>query len=100
MSPPMFLIMGISGSPLIGDDIGGLAGSPTADLLTRWVEGGALNPIYRNHTAKGTADQEPWEPGPAHEAIRRKFVELRYQLMAYLYTGVEEATTTGPRFVT
>ena len=95
MSTPMLLSLGISGFPLIGDDIGGFAGSPTADLLTRWFEVGALNPIYRDHTAKGTADQEPWVHGPEHEAIRKKFIELRYQLMPYLYTGVEEATRTG-----
>jgi len=95
MSTPMLLSMGISGFPLIGDDIGGFAGSPTADLLTRWFEVGALNPIYRDHTAKGTADQEPWVHGPEHEAIRRKYIELRYVLMPYLYTGIEEASRTG-----
>ncbi len=95
MSTPMLLSMGISGYPLVGDDIGGFAGSPTADLLTRWFEVGALNPIYRDHTAKGTADQEPWVHGPEHEAIRRKYIELRYTLMPYLYTGIEESTRTG-----
>jgi alpha-glucosidase len=95
MSTPMLLSMGISGFPLIGDDIGGFAGSPTADLLTRWFEVGALNPIYRDHTSKGTADQEPWVHGPEHEAIRRKYIELRYKLMPYLYTGIEEASRTG-----
>jgi alpha-glucosidase len=95
MSTPMLLSMGISGYPMVGDDIGGFAGSPTADLLTRWFEVGALNPIYRDHTAKGTADQEPWVHGPEHEAIRRKYIELRYELMPYLYTGIEEASRTG-----
>jgi len=95
MSTPMLLSMGISGFPLIGDDIGGFAGSPTPDLLTRWFEVGALNPIYRDHTEKGTGDQEPWVHGPEHEAIRRKYIELRYRLMPYLYTGIEEASRTG-----
>jgi alpha-glucosidase len=95
MSTPMLLSMGISGYPMVGDDIGGFAGSPTADLLTRWFEVGALNPIYRDHTAKGTADQEPWVHGPEHEAIRRKYIELRYELMPYLYTGIEEMSRTG-----
>jgi alpha-glucosidase len=95
MSTPMLMSMGISGFPLVGDDIGGFAGSPTPDLLTRWFEVGALNPIDRDHTAKGTADQEPWVHGPEHEAIRRKYIELRYRLMPYLYTGIEEATRTG-----
>jgi alpha-glucosidase len=95
MSTPMLLSMGISGYPLVGDDIGGFAGSPPADLLTRWFEVGALNPIYRDHSAKGTLDQEPWVHGPEHEAIRRKYIELRYELMPYLYTGIEEMSRTG-----
>jgi alpha-glucosidase len=95
MSTPMLMSMGISGMPLVGDDIGGFAGSPTPELLTRWFEVAALNPIYRDHTAKGTADQEPWVHGPEHEAIRRKYIELRYRLLPYLYTGIEDATRTG-----
>jgi alpha-glucosidase len=95
MSTPMLLSMGISGFPLIGDDIGGFAGSPPADLLTRWFEVGALNPIYRDHTAKGTADQEPWVHGPEHEAIRRKYIELRYRLLPYIYTITEESAQAG-----
>ncbi|HET7152072.1 MAG TPA: glycoside hydrolase family 31 protein [Candidatus Acidoferrum sp.] len=95
MSTPMLMSIGISGMPLIGDDIGGFAGSPTADLMTRWFEVGALNPIYRDHAAKGTADQEPWVHGPEQEAIRRRFIELRYRLMPYLYTAIEEASRTG-----
>jgi alpha-glucosidase len=95
MSTPMLMSMGISGMPLVGDDIGGFAGSPTPDLLTRWFEVGALNPIYRDHTAKGTADQEPWVHGLEHEAIRKKYIELRYRLLPYLYTAIEETTRTG-----
>jgi alpha-glucosidase len=33
--------------------------------------------------------------GPEHEAIRRKYIELRYKLMPYLYTGIEEMSRTG-----
>ena len=87
MSVPTLLSLGISGYPLVGDDIGGYAGSPPADLLTRWFEVGAFNPIYRDHTAKGTADQEPWVHGPEHEAIRKRYIELRYRLLPYIYTG-------------
>ena len=95
MSTPMLLSMGLSGYPLVGDDIGGFAGSPPADLLTRWFEVGAFNPIYRDHTGKGTADQEPWVHGPEQEAIRRKYIELRYQLLPYIYTSVEEMSRSG-----
>ena len=95
MSIPNLLNLGISGYPLVGDDIGGFNGSPTAELLTRWLELGAFNPIYRDHTMKGSADQEPWVHGPEHEAIRRRYIDLRYQLLPYLYTGMEETSRTG-----
>lgn len=99
MSTPMLLSLGLCGYSMAGDDIGGFAGSPTADLLTRWFEVGALNPIYRDHTAKGTLDQEPWVHGPQHEAIRRHYVELRYKLLPYIYTLVEESSRTGLPFM-
>jgi alpha-glucosidase len=99
MSTPMLLNLGLSGYPLSGDDIGGFAGTPPADLLTRWYEVGAFNPIYRNHANKGTGDHEPWANGPEHEAIRRRYIELRYKLLPYIYTGIEETTRTGLPFM-
>ena len=99
MSTPMLLSLGLCGYTMAGDDIGGFAGSPPADLLTRWFEVGAFNPIYRDHTGKGTLDQEPWVHGPQHEAIRRRYVELRYKLLPYIYTGFEQSTRTGLPFM-
>jgi alpha-glucosidase len=99
MSTPMLLSMGISGYGLVGDDIGGFASSPPPDLLTRWYELGVFNPIYRDHAAKGTADHEPWASGPEQEAIRRRYIELRYQLLPYIYTGIEAMTRTGLPFM-
>jgi alpha-glucosidase len=95
MSTPMLLSMGICGYPLVGDDIGGFATTPSADLLTRWFELGAFNPIFRNHAAKGTGDHEPWANGPEQETIRRKYIEMRYKLLPYIYTSMEEASRTG-----
>jgi alpha-glucosidase len=95
MSIPTLLSMGLSGYPLVGDDIGGFASSPPADLLTRWYEVGAFNPIFRNHAAKGTADHEPWASGPEQEAIRRKYIEWRYRLLPYIYTNIQETSRTG-----
>jgi alpha-glucosidase len=99
MSTPMLMSMGLSGYTLVGDDIGGFAGSPPPDLLTRWLEVGVFNPIYRDHTNKSTLDQEPWVHGPEHEAIRRRYIELRYKLMPYIYTGIEETSRTGLPFM-
>jgi alpha-glucosidase len=95
MSTPMLLSMGLSGYAFVGDDIGGFAGSPPANLLTRWYELGAFNPIDRDHAEKNSLDHEPWVNGPEQEAIRRKYIELRYKLLPYIYTLTEETTRTG-----
>jgi len=87
--------LGVSGYAFVGDDIGGFNGSATPELLTRWMEVGAFNPIYRNHAAKGTRNREPWVDGPMHEAIRKKYIETRYRLLPYIYTGMEEVSRTG-----
>lgn len=92
---PTLLSLGISGYSLVGADIGGFVGSPTAELLTRWIEVGAFTPMFRNHTAKDTADQEPWVHGNDHLSIRRRYIELRYRLLPYFYTVIEEASRTG-----
>jgi alpha-glucosidase len=95
ISIPQLLNLGLSGYPFVGDDIGGFAGSPTPELLTRWMELGAFNPIYRNHGTKGSRDREPWVDGPEHESIRRRYIETRYQLLPYIYTSMEETSRTG-----
>ncbi len=95
LSTPMLESLGLCGYYLVGDDLGGYAGSPSMDLLTKWLEVGAFNPIMRDHTEKGTNPQEPWVGGPAMEAVRRHYIEERYRLMPYLYTTAETASRTG-----
>ena len=95
ISVPMLENLGISGFALIGDDIGGYAGSPQPDLLTKWIELGTFNPIDRDHTEKGSANQEPWVHGATHDAIRKRYIEERYRLMPYIYTSVEQMTHDG-----
>jgi alpha-glucosidase len=95
LSVPQLLNLSLSGFAFVGDDIGGFNGSPTPELLTRWMELGAFNPIYRNHAAKGTRDREPWVDGSEHEKIRKSYIETRYKLLPYIYTGLEEASRTG-----
>ena len=95
ISVPQLINLGLSGYAFAGDDIGGFNGSPTPELLTRWMELGAFNPIYRNHAAKDTRFREPWVDGPEHEAIRKRYIETRYQLLPYIYTSMEETSRTG-----
>ncbi len=95
MTTPMLENLGLSGFAFSGADVGGYAGTPHSDLLTKWFEIAAFQPIDRDHTETGTADQEPWVGGPAQENIRRRFIEARYHLMPYLYTLADEATRIG-----
>jgi len=94
-STPNLLSLGLSGMAMSGDDIGGFIGSPPADLLTRWFQLGAFNPVFRNHAATDTRPHEAWVDGPKHEALRREAIELRYRMMPYLYTAAEENARTG-----
>jgi alpha-glucosidase len=75
--------------------VGGFAGTPRPELLTKWMEIGTFQPMDRNHTNKGSGDKEPWVYGPEQEAIQRRFLEERYRLMPYLYTTAEEMSRTG-----
>ena len=87
--------LGLSGFSLAGADVGGYAGTPSAELLTKWIEIAAFQPIDRDHAEKGTGDHEPWANGPEQEDIRRRFIETRYRLLPYLYTVMEAGTHTG-----
>ncbi len=95
MTVPQIVNLGLSGFSLTGADVGGFAGSPSPELLTKWIELSAFQPIDRDHSAKGTRPHEVWVDGPEQEAIRRRFIEERYKLMPYLYTVAEETSHDG-----
>lgn len=94
MSIPMLLNMGLSGIALCGADIGGFRDYPSPELFTRWLQVGVFYPFCRVHTAGGR-EQDPWSFGKKYERINRRAIELRYQLLPYLYTEYEHATRTG-----
>ncbi len=87
--------LGLSGFAFSGADVGGYAGTPPPDLLTKWIELAAFQPIDRDHTEINSGNQEPWVGGPAQEAIRRHFINTRYRLMPYLYTLADQTSRTG-----
>ena len=96
LSTTQLVSLGLSGFAYSGADIGGFAGqAPSPDLLTRWIEIGAFNPIMRDHYQKGKPEQEVWVHGKLHEDIRRRYIEERYRLMPYLYGLAEENSRTG-----
>ena len=91
----MLFNMGLTGQMMVGADIGGFWFHPTRELFVRWMQLGALYPFSRNHTRQGTPPQEVWHFGEKAEAIARGYLELRYALLPYLYTCLEQACRTG-----
>ena len=89
------LNLGVSGIPFSGADVGGFNGSPSQDLLTRWVEVAAFSPFFRDHATKGSLPHEIWNNGPGPEAVRRRYIETRYKLLPYFYSLADESSRTG-----
>jgi alpha-glucosidase len=82
--------LSISGVSFSGSDIGGFTGEPDGELFTRWIQLGVFSPLMRVHSAGDTREREPWSYGPYYEAICKKFIELRYKLLPYLYSAFWE----------
>ena len=89
----MILNLGLSGVPFVGADIGGwakiMAKKPffakcTPELYARWIQVGIFYPFCRSHSM--IFSQEPWIFGKEVENIARKYIELRYRLIPYLYS--------------
>jgi alpha-glucosidase len=78
--------LSVSGIPFCGTDIGGFSGEPDGELFTRWIQMGTFSPFMRAHSAGDTKEREPWSFGEPFTAINRKFIELRYRLIPYLYS--------------
>jgi alpha-glucosidase len=94
-SIPLLLNLSLSGVALCGSDVGGFLDDCTGELLARWMQLGAFMPFFRNHSSLGTHAQEPWAFGPEIEAICRRYLEMRYQLLPYLYGRCVEAHREG-----
>jgi alpha-glucosidase len=68
-----------------GSDIGGFAEQPSGELYTRWIQLGVFI-LLQNTFLRRSWKQEPWAFDEEVIDITRKFVNLRYQLLPYLYT--------------
>jgi len=118
---PIALNTALSGVPYWGTDIGGFVPTEefTAELYVRWFQFGAFCPLFRCH-GRTWKLRLPWgwntgDPGPVEirnyngaaipdssqlhdarvEPICRKYLELRYCMLPYLYSTVHECATTG-----
>jgi alpha-glucosidase len=87
--------MALSGFSFIGSDIGGFAEQPNGELYARWIQLGVFHPLCRTHSSGDHGEQEPWMFGEEVTDIVRKFIELRYRLLPYLYTSFWEYVSHG-----
>jgi alpha-glucosidase (family GH31 glycosyl hydrolase) len=118
---PIALNTALTGIPYWGTDIGGFVPTKefTSELYLRWFQFGAFCPLFRCH-GRTWKLRLPWgwntgDPGPVEirnydgaaipdpsqlhdprvEPICRKYLELRYRMLPYLYSAVHECATTG-----
>lgn len=78
--------LAMSGLSFIGSDIGGFIDSPDGELYTRWLQMAVFHPFCRTHSSGDHGDQEPWSFGEPYTSIAREAIELRMQLLPYIYT--------------
>ena len=95
MAIPQLINLGLSGMPFAGTDLGGFGSDTTEELLLRWVQVGCFSPLFRNHCALGSREQEPWQFGERALEIYRKYVKLRYHFIPYFYDLFYEEEQTG-----
>jgi alpha-glucosidase (family GH31 glycosyl hydrolase) len=111
----------LTGIPYWGTDIGGFVPTKefTAELYLRWFQFGAFCPLFRCH-GRAWKLRLPWgwntgDPGPTEirningaaipdasqlhdarvEPICKKYLELRYRMLPYLYSAVRECSLSG-----
>jgi len=114
---PVGINAGLSGIPYWGTDIGGFVPTQeyTGELFARWFQFAAFNPLFRSHGRDwrlhlpwgwthgeiGYPETPSYQPdpkdldNPAIEPICKKYLELRYRMMPYLYSAVKETCETG-----
>jgi hypothetical protein len=119
---PIGINTGLSGVPLWGTDTGGFVPTPdfTGELFVRWFQFSAFCPLFRCHGRDwklrlpwqwntgetgpnemsnyggGAAAPDPSElHNPDVEPICKKYLELRYRMLPYLYDAVRESHDTG-----
>ncbi|MCL5271587.1 MAG: DUF5110 domain-containing protein, partial [bacterium] len=89
----------LAGYLYVGADVGGFNGNVSPELLIRWMQLGAFTPLYRNHSALGTRQQEPWEFDEADLTIMRDVLKLRYALLPYAYAEFMHAAAQMRPFI-
>ena len=89
-------------SPYISSDLGGFkrARQQSNEMYTRWMQYGALSPIFRIHSSSDyskTINKLPYNSQytAATQNIVRNYMNMRYNLLPLFYTLGHEAYETG-----
>lgn len=90
--------LNMCGFLFIGSDTGGFSGNATSDLLIRWNQLSLFTPLYRNHSALGTRDQEAYAFDKETTAIIRNIIKFRYSLTTYLYSEFMKAVKNNDMY--
>lgn len=83
-----------SAFPYESDDLGGHTSNPTTEQYIRWIEYGALSPVYRPHCTHNL-ERMPWVFGPEAETDARNYLNMRYRLLPVFYAAAHENYETG-----
>jgi len=87
--------LAVSGMSFAGSDVGGFINEPSPELFVRWIQLGIFHPFFRVHSSGDHGEQEPWSFGEETELQVKQLIELRYQLLPYLYTAFWQYVTAG-----
>lgn len=90
------LSMAMSGVLFWSHDMGGFYGEVTKDIFIRWSQFGLFTSHSRLH---GTTTRQPWAYDDETKAILKKFVDLRYELMPYIWKTASECVRDGVPFI-
>lgn len=93
MNVQMMPSLNMCGYLYTGADTGGFGADVTEDLLLRWMEFAVFTPLFRNHSARGTRQQEVYRF--SHEERFLNVIGARYQLLPYLYSEYMKAALSG-----
>lgn len=93
-SIPQALSFSLFGIPLVGVDTCGFNGQSSEELCNRWMQLSAFFPFYRNHNVLSANPQEAYVWASVVDATKTA-MDIRFQLLPYLYTLFYNAHTTG-----
>lgn len=76
--------LNMAGFLFVGSDTGGFGCDTTEDLMLRWLQYSLFTPLFRNHSADGTREQEVYRFSNVKSAT--EMLKIRYSLIPYLYS--------------